>query len=289
MQVFSPDNLNYLRKRLETPENGEITIIGGSDLFHGAPLLSLKVASRIVDMVYFSSPEPAFCEIANNLKAQLSSFIWVPWDEIGAYIKKSDAVLIGPGMKRWHKEEENGKYNSGKIEVFDEAGTETKFVTEKLLREFPDKQWVIDGGSLQVINPRFIPAGAIITPNKREFEMIFNNKQQTTCNKVDRVSQMAKNYNCTIVLKGSVTYVCSPNGLVEVHGGNNGLTKGGVGDIVAGVTVGLAAKNDPLLSATSASWIVKRAGDNLYKKIGTVFNSDDLADEAAKVLGEYLK
>lgn len=36
-------------------QNGQVTIIGGSYLFHGVPILALKSASKIVDMVFFAS------------------------------------------------------------------------------------------------------------------------------------------------------------------------------------------------------------------------------------------
>src|SRR5258708_35319731 len=79
-------------------DNGQITIIGGSELFHGAPLLCLTTAFRIVDMVFFSSAEKSIGSIAEKLKSKLFSFIWIPWQETDHYIEKSDAILIGPGM-----------------------------------------------------------------------------------------------------------------------------------------------------------------------------------------------
>lgn len=279
MKVFSPGDLKKLRKRSESPENGEITVIGGSDLFHGAPILALKTASRVVDMVYFSSPEPSLGNVANQLKSQLSSFIWVPWEEVGDYIKKSDSVLIGPGMKRYHREEDNGKHQR-KVDVFDQAGTETKFITERLLKQFPDKKWVIDGGSLQVLNPKTIPANAILTPNSKEYELLFDGMEADVA---------AKDHNCIIVRKGPITTVYSPKESVEVHGGNNGLTKGGTGDVLAGLAVALAAQNEPFLAATAASWAVKRGADSLQERMGTMYNADDLAEEVPTVLGEYLK
>lgn len=278
MKVFDPWELKKLKKRSESPENGEVTIIGGSDLFHGAPILALKTASRIVDMVYFSSPEPSIGDVANRIKSQLSSFIWVPWEEVGAYIKKSDAVLIGPGMKRYHKENERRKTQNAKH--LDGAGTLTKFVTEKLLKKFSNKKWVIDGGSLQVMSPNIIPEGAILTPNAKEYEILFDSIE---------VEEAAKKYQCIIILKGPVTKVCSPRECVEVHGGNAGLTKGGTGDVLAGLTVALFAKNELFLSAAAASWVVKRAADELYRQVGTVYNADDLVEEVPKVLGRILR
>ena len=55
MRVFEKNKLKMLYKpplKSSGEDNGQITVIGGSKLFHGAPLLSLKVASRIVDMVF---------------------------------------------------------------------------------------------------------------------------------------------------------------------------------------------------------------------------------------------
>ncbi|MEK7521697.1 MAG: ADP/ATP-dependent (S)-NAD(P)H-hydrate dehydratase [Patescibacteria group bacterium] len=298
-RVFDPKELQKLKKRSELPENGEITIIGGSDLFHGAPILSLRAASRVVDMVYFSSPEPSLSEVALHLKSQLSSFIWVPWEEAENYIKKSDAILIGPGMKRYHKEAENSKYEirNPKVEegeTFDEAGTQTKFIVEKLIRQFPDKRWVVDGGALQTIDSRWIPQGAIVTPNTKEYHLLFNAKLQITNDKwgegTERlVQEEAAKHNCIIVLKGRFTYVGSKDGCVEVRGGNSGLTKGGTGDTLAGLTVALAAQNEPVLAAASASWLVKKAGDELYQEMGTVYNADDLAGKVAETLGKFLR
>ncbi len=37
-------------------QNGILLVIGGSEKYHGAPLLAIKAASRIVDLVYFHSP-----------------------------------------------------------------------------------------------------------------------------------------------------------------------------------------------------------------------------------------
>ncbi|MBI2268602.1 MAG: NAD(P)H-hydrate dehydratase [Candidatus Blackburnbacteria bacterium] len=294
MRIFDPSELDKLQKRLETPDNGQVTIIGGSDLFHGAPILSLKACSRVVDMVYFSSPEPSVGKVAENLKSRLSSFIWVPWEEVGEYIKKSDAVLIGPGMKRYRSEKDTDRDIEG---IFDKDGTQTKFITEKFLREFPEKKWVVDGGALQTMDARWIPEGAILTPNYKEFQILFKIKIQNAKFKIavqnsklrELVSKKAREHKCVIVLKGPVTYVCSPEECVEVHGGNNGLTKGGTGDVLAGLTVGLAAKNEPFLSACCAAWIVKKAADYLYERVGTVYNSDDLTEEIRLVLGKYLK
>ena len=115
-------------------QNGKLCIIGGSRLFHGASLWALKIASRIVDMVYFSSI-PENNQLAEKLKSQIFDFICVPRAEVGEYIKEADAVLIGPGLTR---------------------EGETKKLTKKLLFQFPDKKWIIDAGSLQMMEKEWL-------------------------------------------------------------------------------------------------------------------------------------
>lgn len=270
MHTFSEEELKKLYKPAfdsSKNQNGLVTIIGGSKLFHGAPLMALIPASRVVDMVFFSSPEPSIGEVANKLKSKLSSFIWVPWDETKEYVKKSDAVLIGPGFMRYTKEADSGL----RIPSNDDgAWQETREITRDFLTEYTDKKWVIDAGSLQVLEPAWIPENAILTPNKKEYKIIFGETDP---------KEAAKKYRCVIVVKGPSTYVYSPGETIEVTGGNPGLTKGGTGDVVAGLTVGLLAKNEPILAASAASYLVKKAADELYKERGIMYNSDDLIEK----------
>jgi NAD(P)H-hydrate epimerase len=154
---------------------------------------------------------------------------------------------------------------------------------------------VIDAGSLQVMDKRFIPQNAILTPNRKEFEMLFKFKMQNANFKmtiknsklIKVLKESSQKHNCIIVLKLAQTIVCSPERCVIVDGGNAGLTKGGTGDVLAGLTVGLAAKNEPFLAACAASFILKKAADQLYKKVGFAYNADDLAQKIPEVLGEY--
>lgn len=275
MERFSESDLEKLYRPVPESsknENGRVTIIGGSELFHGAPLYAVKTVSRIADMVFFSSPEPSIGEVANKIKSELLSFIWVPWEEVGEYIEKSDAVLIGPGFMRYRKEKGP--------ESKDEAWKETQEITKHLLSKYPDKRWVIDAGSLQTLDLNFIPRGAILTPNQREFKTLFGDVNP---------QEVAKRYDCIIVLKAPVTLVCSPQECFEVRGGNAGLTKGGTGDVQAGLTAALLAKNEPFLAAASASFLIKKTGDALHEKRGFVYNADDLVEKLPEVIGAYLK
>lgn len=280
MEEFTPQELKKLYKPARESageDNGLVSIIGGSSLFHGAPLLALKVASRTVDMVFFSTPEPSVGKVAERIKSKLFSFIWVPKDEIEDYIKKSDAVLIGPGFLRFRSE----KVPHGeRLHVCDEACQKTRKITYELLKKFPNKKWVVDAGSLQVMEADWIPKGSILTPNQKEFKHLFGEMG---------VKEAAKKYNCTVVLKGATAVVSDGAKYEEIRNGNAGLTKGGTGDVMAGLAVALLAKNEPFLAACVASYVTKAAGDELYKKVGTNYSADDLAEKIPEVLFRLTK
>jgi NAD(P)H-hydrate epimerase len=147
---------------------------------------------------------------------------------------------------------------------------------------------VIDAGSLQMMEVDWIPKGAILTPNQKEFKKLFGMEPTK-----EAAQQMAKKHRCFIVLKGSIegpqVYVCSPEKSVSVEGGNAGLTKGGTGDVLAGLTLALAAKNEPFLAGAAAAWLANKAADELYKQAGFAYNADDLAEKIPEVLGKYLR
>lgn len=238
-------------------QNGKLTIVGGSRLFHGASLWALKVASRIVDMVYYSSI-PENNQLTKNLKAEIYDFIAVPREEIKNYIAESDAVLIGPGLMR-------------------EKGTKT--LTERLIKKFPKKCWVIDAGSLQMMDKKLIPKNAILLPHVKEFEKLFGIKASP-----ENAAEMAKKYSCIILLKGPTDYICSPSECKINTTGNEGMTKGGTGDVLAGLVAAFACKNDPFLAACAGAFVNGLAGDRLKKRVGIYYNASDLTDEIPATL-----
>ena len=287
MDIFDPQKLKELYQPAwdsDGEDNGQITIIGGSKLFHGAPIFALKAASRIVDMVFFSSPDPSVGDVVEKIKAELSSFIWVPWEDTEAYIEKSDAILIGPGFMRYGSE----KTPEGKRDYHNhDEGKFTRKITETLLKKYKDKKWVIDAGSLQVMDPEWIPEDSVLTPNKKEFEMLFKTeirKKESLPEITEIVKEKAKKYKCIIVFKDTKTIVCSPTECNVIEGGNPGLTKGGTGDTLAGLTTALLAKNNPFLAATTASYILKRTAEIISEQKGIYYNADDLANKIPEVL-----
>ena len=98
------------------------------------------------------------------------------------------------------------------------------------------------------------------------------------------VQEKAKKYNCVVLLKGSIDIVSNGEETVRISGGNAGMTKGGTGDVLAGLVAALYCKNDAFLAACAGSYINKKTGEKLAEKMGLYFNASDLADEIPKVM-----
>lgn len=272
--------------------NGRLLVIGGSKLFHASIFWTADVASRIVDLVHFSSPAMENNDlIKKKAKEKFWDGIVVPWEKIEDYIKEDDCVVIGPGMPR--------------KEGLEEGETETKNIVNMLLSKFADKKWVIDGGALQEMDPRLLNDKCIITPHFGELKRMVRNsgdkvlvsnstilnnfeyKSDQIAKLVSYVGEVSNRFgSVTILLKGEKDVICRGGNCERVEGGNEGMTKGGTGDVLAGLVAALYCKNDAFLSAKTASIVNKEAGDRLYERVGPFFNASDLVNEVPKFLKE---
>lgn len=241
-------------------QNGRLLIIGGSELFHAASKWSLDVASKLVDMVFYASV-PSNNQLIQQQKQEFWNGIVIERKHIPDYIEEADAILIGPGMDRSWK---------------------TKWLVNRLVKKYQDKKWVIDAGALQMIQPKLLNANHIITPHHQEIKLL----QQFDAN------FNPDNYqaNCYCLLKGRSDQLLAPKKeqIAEISGGNAGMTKGGSGDVLAGLLAALYCKNDATTSMIIASYINKKAGENLYHQQGYYFNSSDLAETIPSVLWQEL-
>lgn len=304
MEQFDPIEL----KKLYIPspdshkgQNGKLLIIGGSKLFHAASLWALLIATRIVDMVFYSSVQENN-QIVKELKKEFRSGIVVPRIEIENYIEESDAILIGPGMVRSDSEITDQELSLKEIINLPDEGIQSYFLTKYLLKKYPHKKWIIDAGALQMMKAQWLQelnGNVIITPHPGEFVRVFNKDlpvKQTNMDVIQHssniyskdVSEIAKKYNCIILLKGKEDIVCSPHHCISITGGNAGMTKGGTGDVLAGLVAALSCKNEMQLAAKAGSFFNKKAGEALFNKVGYYFNASDLAEELPVVIKKYL-
>lgn len=258
-------------------QNGRVLIVGGSSLFHAASLWAAEVATHFVDMVHYASTTENN-EIFLESKRKFRNGIVVSTDQIIEYVKEDDAILIGPGMVRGSGEEGESKY--------------TRDITKQLLAEFSHKKFVIDAGALQMMEPEWLQSlqeKAIITPHQLEFEKLFKTSisQLSRDEKIQVVVDTAKKYNAVILLKAVIDIISDGETTFVVEGGNQGLTKGGSGDTLAGLCTSLYAKNSAVLSATLSSFFVKRTADELFKTKGLYYNTTDLIEKLPSIVSQF--
>ncbi len=246
-------------------QNGRLLIIGGSTLFHAASLWALTVASRIVDLVHYASA-PENNAIVQRAKEEFRNGIVITRGDIDAYIQEDDCVLIGPGMMR---------------------DRETEELTNRLIQAYPNKQWVIDAGALQMMDVSLIPKRAILTPHHREFALLLEKSGMSEQGSLESsILLFTEQYQCIVLHKGKEDIACDgvTRDMRRICGGNAGMTKGGTGDVLAGLIAALACKNDPFLATIAGSFINKQAGDNLYDSVGPFFNATDLVNQIPRTM-----
>ncbi|MCX7956089.1 MAG: NAD(P)H-hydrate dehydratase, partial [Patescibacteria group bacterium] len=291
-------NFNFPKKDSHKGENGRILIIGGSSLFHSAVLWSAETASYFVDLVHFSSTKENE-KIFLNLKTKFRNGIVIKKENLDDYIKEDDVVLVGTGMVR--KTISNIKYQISNIfknyndlitKVKDEAEY-TYFLTKYLIDNYPEKKIVFDAGSIQMMNKDWLlnlKTTPIITPHQKEFENLFKIKIANLSieKKAKIVKETAKKYKITILLKAIKDIVSDGESIYIIDGGNQGLTKGGTGDVLASLASCFYIKNNCLDSAVFASVLLKKTADELFNNYGYWYNVNIIINQLPKTLKNIL-
>jgi len=300
IRTEDPESLKPFLDKLSIPgaeshkgHNGKVMIIGGSTLFHAASLWAAEIASHFADMVHYASTEENN-EILLSLKKTFRNGIIVHQKDIPAYIEEDDAVLIGPGMVRSDDlVDVSDQKTYDEITQIDDEAIFTRAFTRYAMSQFSDKKFVLDAGALQMmelewLENRFVPA--ILTPHQLEFERLFGITVTDLPFEEKKliVQEQAKKNNCVILLKAIQDIVSDGETVVTVEGGNQGLTKGGTGDVLAGLIVSLYAKNDPMTATVLASFLEKKAADRLMSSKGLWYNVAELIETIPTILRELI-
>ncbi len=308
MQISTNDSksvIPFLRKlKLPVPnshkgQNGKVMIIGGSTLFHAASLWAAEIASHFADMVHYAST-PENNEIMLQLKTLFRNGIVISRADIQSYVQEDDVVLIGPGLVRGdsatppssagrqHLSHSAIQHESFEKILLMSEGVFSREITTYLFQHFPEKRFVIDAGALQMMKPETLTnlkKTPIITPHQGEFEKLFGVSLQdcTQHEKVNMVTSMAKKYECVILLKAIYDIVSDGTMYAVIEGGNAGLTKGGSGDVLAGLTACLYAHADPVSAAIVASFVIKKTAEELARTKGLWYNTSDLIHKVPEI------
>lgn len=236
-------------------DNGEVLIIGGCEDYAGCLALAGLAALRTgVDWVTIAAPEKvawAVSCLSKDLvtkKCKGKYFSLKNYKGISNLSKKHDVILIGNGIGR---------------------KKETIAFIKKLVKTIK-KPIVIDADGIKAISLKDAD-NAILTPHKKEFEILLKN---TNIQEKDLKKHIKNN---VIIKKGRIDLIITKNKTYENKTGNEGMTKGGTGDVLAGLTAGfLAQKLSLLQSAINAAYINGKIGDYLKSKKGYSFIASDL-------------
>lgn len=143
---------------------------------------------------------------------------------------------------------------------------ETADVLKYIIQNYQGKL-IIDADGLNILSENktwleFLPKETILTPHPKEFERLAG----TFENDFDRLQKaklFAIRHQVILVLKDAYTAICLPDGSVVFNStGNPGLAKGGSGDALTGIILGLLTRGySPAKAAISGVFIHGYAAD----------------------------
>ncbi|HUS74532.1 MAG TPA: NAD(P)H-hydrate dehydratase [Methanothrix sp.] len=226
-------------------DSGRILVIGGGP-YTGAPALSAMAALRAgADIVTVAAPKTAAKTISgyspNLIVQELSADHLCPKDieVLEKQIARHDVVVMGMGLGRH---------------------AETKAALAEIMPLC--KKLVIDADALQPD----LPLKGIVTPHAGEFRRIsgISLVDLDYRERVEPLKEYAREKGLVVLLKGKVDLISNGEVVRANTTGNPGMTVGGTGDVLAGITAAFYARTSALRAATAAAFVNGRAGDLAY-------------------------
>ena len=255
---------------------GLLLVIGGSEFYSGSPALSALAAFKTgADMVRIIAPKRAADIIASfspNFAAYPLEGNWLNKQHLATLISMTEsakvvangntAVVIGGGMGRTPETQE------AILEYLSQVSVPV----------------VIDADAIHAIakKPEIISGkNFLITPHTYEFYLLTGKEiyQLPEEEKIKMVESEAARLQTTILLKGAVDIISNGKELAQSKGGSVYMTKGGMGDTLAGVCGALLARGIGIFEgACAASYINKRAGEIACGKLKDSVTAIDLIE-----------
>jgi len=250
--------------------NGRVLIVAGSLDYSGTAILAgLGALHSGADLVTLYVPECNFeCTrgFSPDFIVKKYKGDYLNKDAVSGILaasKKSDCVLIGPGL-------------TDSSDILD---------TVKELLNKLSAAVVLDADAISVVKriENFpLPYQVVLTPHKNEFANLVDREVDLNENdpkSIILLRSVSMDLHVNILLKGPLDYISSEEGHVEVNKtGNPGMTVGGSGDVLSGVVATLLAQTgNGFVSAKLAAYIVGAAGDLCMQKKGYHFSASDIA------------
>ena len=262
-------------------DNGIVLVVGGSYIYHGAPVLSSLAALKSgTDLVYTSVPK---INVAST-RAISPDLIVIPLVDqkltlgaanklIGALPKSLDSATIGMGL------------------AVADKNSLLRLVQSLLNR---DVRLSLDASALI---PEILPALAnknvVLTPHAGEFKRLFGVAPPASLDDMDKrislVEKNAKEFGVTILLKGATDIISDGTTATYIHKKNTpAMTVGGTGDVLSGLVAGFLSKNRSTLeSAAAATFINGLIGKLAQDRLGLHITSTDLLGEIPAALKPF--
>jgi NAD(P)H-hydrate epimerase len=255
---------------------GRLLVIGGSEVYSGAPtLVSLAAMRTGVDLVYLATPEKNAYEISSmspdliTVKLEGDNLNPANMETLKPYIQAVDVVAMGPGLGL---KPETQEFVKACIDAVEKAG----------------KPLLLDADGLKAFakfkRPLKVPL--VLTPHAGEYAILTGETlPEDTTKLVEAIMKNAKKLNATILVKGKVDLICDKERSKLNFTGNPGMTVGGTGDVLGGIVAGLMAQHvDPFEAAVAGAFVNGAAGDFVASEIGYHMVATDIIDWIPKVL-----
>lgn len=258
---------------------GRVLVIGGNDQMVGAPVMAGTSALRTgAGLVQIAVPR-AILAAALSITPELIGLALgksVGKDELLDAARKSDAVVIGPGLGR---------------------SPEAAARLTRLVRL--EKSMVVDADGLNLLAegkrwPGFFKARAVLTPHPGEMarlgKLIGRDKVPSDeQGRIDIARQASDAFGQVVVLKGNRTVVTDGRRVYVNDTGDSSLSKAGTGDVLSGIVGTLLAQEmDHFDAACAAVWIHGRAGELAGARLGPrCVLAREVIDAIPQAIGEY--
>lgn len=258
-------------------DNGIVLVVGGSYIYHGAPILSSIAALKCgTDLVYTSVPKVN----VTPTRSISPNLIVIPLVDqkltLGAVNK-----LIGALPHNLHSS------TIGMGLAIQEKNSLLHFVKSLLDR---DVRLSLDASALiPDVLPLLANKNVVVTPHAGEFERLFGEFPSNIKNeRIKLVEKKAKEFGITVLLKGATDVISNGSTTYLNEKKTPAMTVGGTGDVLSGLVAGLLSVNrNPLESAAAATFINGLAGKSAQKKLGLHMTSMDLLDEIPTVMKPF--
>jgi hydroxyethylthiazole kinase-like uncharacterized protein yjeF len=258
---------------------GRLLVVGGSEVFSGAPTLVAMAAYRTgADLVFVAAPEKtalAISSISPNLitlklpgENLTSSHVSLFRDQF----ERASAVAVGPGLGM-RKET---------------VSAVRKIVALAIQRRKP---MLLDADGLKalgVIKKKLFDGSTVLTPHGGEFQAISGKAPSRDSNiRVDEVRKFASKSGAIVLLKGHTDIISDGASAKLNNTGNPGMTVGGTGDVLSGIIAGLMAQGvDSYRAAVAGAFINGAAGDLAEEKYGYHLTPTDLLEHIPKIMND---